>query len=202
MKLDPDNDKQVSGDIKLFISTKVDELSSMIGFSDEFRRAVEDALVKRAEGTFLWVGFAMTELLRKRTCSEVLETIRALPRGLPATYSQMLLQIEPNYRKTTSLILRWVTMAVRPLSLGELAAAIGTQSSALISTEEAVRDQVTMCGALLRTQEQEVGLVHQSAKDYLLDQEADSNAVLKEVSYEPGGSSFSNRTNLPGLHWP
>lgn len=66
MRSDTDNDKQVCSDIKQFVSTRVEELSSIVGFSNDFRQAVEDKLLERATGTFLWVGFAMTELFRKR----------------------------------------------------------------------------------------------------------------------------------------
>ena len=77
----------------------------------------------------------MNELSEKKTCTEVLETLCALPSGLPALYSRMLLQIESSRRRTSSVILRWVTMAIRPLTLQELAAVIGIQSSAFITTK-------------------------------------------------------------------
>lgn len=145
VKLDPDNDGLAANDIERFISIRVQELLRIEGFK-ELRATVQKALLERSEGTFLWVGFVMNELSQKRTCSEVLEALRALPSGLPAMYSRMLLQIDPNRRRTSSLILHWVTMAVRPLTLEELAAAIGTQSSALITAEHAVRDHIALCG--------------------------------------------------------
>jgi Ankyrin repeats (3 copies)/Ankyrin repeats (many copies)/Ankyrin repeat len=82
--------------------------------------------------------------------------------------------------------LRWITMAFRPLTLQELAAAIGIQpSSALITPEQAVRDQVALCGLFLKVQEQGVGLVHQSARDYLLRKEPDSGPDLDEFRIDP-----------------
>jgi ankyrin repeat protein len=184
VKLDPDNDKQVAGDIELFISVKVKELLRIEGFNEEFSTIVQKTLLERSEGTFLWVGFVINELSRKKTCTEVLETLRTLPRGLPAIYSRILLQIESGRRRTSSVILCWVTTAVRPLMLQELAAAMGIQSSALITTEQAVRDQVALCG-LLKVQEQEVILVHQSAREYLLRKEPDSDAVLEGFRIKP-----------------
>ncbi|OCK99917.1 uncharacterized protein K441DRAFT_440748, partial [Cenococcum geophilum 1.58] len=184
VKLDPDNDGLVANDIERFISIRVQELLRIEGFK-ELRATVQKALLERSEGTFLWVGFVMNELSQKRTCSEVLEALRALPSGLPAMYSRMLLQIDPNRRLTSSLILHWVTMAVRPLTLEELAAAIGTQSSALITAEHAARDHIALCGPLLKVQGHEVSLVHQSTRDYLLREEADSNLVLEEYRIKP-----------------
>ena len=189
VKLDPDLDEQVASDIQLLISVKVDELSKIERFND-IRAHVQTILLERAEGTFLWVGFVMNELSQKRTCTEVLETLDALPKGLPATYSRMLLQIESSQRQTTSLLLRWVTMALRPLTLKELAAAIGIGSSALISSNRAIRDQVALCGSFLKIREHEVGLVHQSAKDYLLRENPDDNPLLEQFRIKPEEAHF------------
>jgi Ankyrin repeats (3 copies) len=116
----------------------------------------------------------------------VLEVLNAVPKGLPAIYSQMLLKIESSRRSTSSVILRWITMAFRPLTLQELAAAIGIQpSSTLITPEQAVRDQVTLCGLFFKIQEQEVGLVHQSARDYLLRKKPESDPDLDEFRINP-----------------
>jgi hypothetical protein len=87
--------------------------------------------------------------------------------------------------------LRWVTIAARPLQLQELAAATDIRpSSPQMTIEQAMRDAIGLCGPLLKVQEQEVSLVHQSARDYLLRKRRDnnaSNAVLEtfRVSAEP-----------------
>lgn len=187
VRLDPDNDEKVIGDIKLFVSARVKELFNIEEFNEEFRSSVQTVLLERAEGTFLWVGFAMYELSQVRTRSEVWETLENLPSGLPAIYSRMLLRIPANRREISRAILRWVTLAVRPLRLPELAAAIGTRSSSLVTIEQATHDAITHCGPLLKVQEQEVSLVHQSARDYLLRKEHESNAVLEDlrVAIEP-----------------
>ena len=53
IRLDPDNDKSVVSDIKLFVSARVQELSKIEGFEGKFRASVQTALLARAEGTFL-----------------------------------------------------------------------------------------------------------------------------------------------------
>ena len=92
----------------------------------------------------------------------------------------MLLQIPAEEREVSCAILRWVTLAIRPLQLQELAAATGVRLFYPQETiEQAIRDAITLCGPLLKVQKQEVSLVHQSARDYLLRKERDSNAVLE-----------------------
>ncbi|USP81074.1 hypothetical protein yc1106_08348 [Curvularia clavata] len=196
VKLDPDNDEKVAGDIELFVSTRVGELSTIEGFSENFRASVQTALLQRAEGTFLWVGFAMYELSQKQTCVEILEALKELPSGLPAIYSRMLLQIPARQRELSQAILRWVTMAARPLQLRELAAAVGVQAtSPQITVDQAVRDAIALCGPLLKVQEKEVSLIHQSVRDYLLRKERDSDAVLEafRLIVEPSHLELAQR---------
>jgi ankyrin repeat protein len=185
VRLDPDNDEQVVGDIGLFVSARVQELSRIEGFNEDFRASVQAALLKRAEGTFLWVGYAMHELSQKQTCSEIWEALEDLPSGLPAIYSRMLLHIPAERREVSRAILRWVTMAARPLHLQELAAATDVRpSSSRLTVDQATRDAVALCGPLLKVQMREVSLVHQSARDYLLRTERDSDAVLETFRLE------------------
>ncbi|EUC39746.1 hypothetical protein COCMIDRAFT_10226 [Bipolaris oryzae ATCC 44560] len=159
VRLDPDNDEKVASDIELFVSTRVQELSKIEDFNEDFRASVQTALLQRAEGTFLWVGFAMYELSQKRTCSEIWEALENLPSGLPAIYSRMLLQVPARQREQSQAILRWVTVAARPLQLQELVAAVGIQGTRM-TVEQAARDAVARCRPLLKIQKQEVSLVH------------------------------------------
>ncbi|PGH27749.1 hypothetical protein AJ80_00537 [Polytolypa hystricis UAMH7299] len=96
VKLDPDNEEQVANDIGLFISLKVKELSRIEGFSEEFRTTVQKPfLERRSEGAFLSVGFVMNELSQKRACTEVLQALDDLPKGLPAIFQPNVAQ-EPD----------------------------------------------------------------------------------------------------------
>jgi hypothetical protein len=114
------------------------------------------------------ISHRMHELSQKKTCILILDTLRTIPKGLPAIYSRMLLQIESSRRHTICLILCWVTMALRPLTLEELAAAIGIESSDFLTRDQAIRDHIAFCGYFLKIRDREVGLIHQSARDYLL----------------------------------
>lgn len=180
IKLDPDNNEEVSSDIQNFITTRIQELSNVEGFNDDVRETIHKRLSEGAAGTFLWVGFTMHELLQKRTCTELLETLTDLPRGLPAMYERMLHRIPAAKRGQVSLALQWVTLAFRPLGLEELAVAINLNTSnPLISLEQAARDTIALCGPLLVIENGQVSLVHQSARDYLLRVQEDSDPALE-----------------------
>lgn len=79
--------------------------------------------MERAQGTFLWVGI-VAKSLRKCRPTEVEGALKLFPSGLEEVYARMLLQIDKDRRKIVAKILRWFVMAVRPLTLSELGAAI------------------------------------------------------------------------------
>lgn len=127
-----------------------------------------------------------------------LEALDSLPAGLPAIYSRILLQIPEKHRKISLAILHWVTVALRPLELKELAYAVGVYpSSPLITPEQVIRDKIALCGPLLKIQGKDISLVHQSARDYLLRREPDSVAVLEAFRINLEESHFMlARTSL------
>ena len=67
IRLDRDNDDYVSEDLAQSTRVRASGLSHLPGFEDDFSPFVREKLLELAEGTFLWVGFAMIELLRKKT---------------------------------------------------------------------------------------------------------------------------------------
>lgn len=68
--LDPDNRNEISHNIEVFVESRVRELSDQLEGLPNNTRTIFEAdmrkeLLLRAGGTFLWVGFAMIELLKK-----------------------------------------------------------------------------------------------------------------------------------------
>lgn len=178
VKLDPDNDSYVDRDIRQFISFSVGSLQTP-GLDEDLREKVKETLLRGACGTFLWVGFVMRELSTKTTCTELMETLETLPPGLPGMYSRMLRQTDPNQRPVIFDILKWVTLAFQPLTLGDLATAVGIQATGTLDLNQTVIDHIAMCGPILRVTRDGITLVHQSAKDYLLRTEPDDDPTLE-----------------------
>ena len=178
VRLDLDSDREVNSDLQRFITIKVNELSAEKSYSNGLRASVERALLERAKGTFLWVGFVIGEL-RKMAPAEVEDSLNHLPIGLKGMYDRMLLQIREERRHIAASILRWVTMAVRPLTLTELSSATGVRPVANLDIDEVMRDHIRFCGYLLTITGNDVGLVHQSVKDYLLRNCPDLDPLLE-----------------------
>ena len=192
VKLDPDNNDSVNANIQRFISVRTEELSKALGSRNECEKEVRVSLLTRSEGTFLWVGFAMYVLLHLTTWTEVFEALRTLPSGLPAIYSRMLCQIPVVKRQLSAKILQWVAMALRPLKLLEIAAAIDLKpTSPSISLEHAMKDEITLCGSFLKVQDsEEVTLIHQSVRDFLLDGMQLNEPGLEVFKISPDESHF------------
>jgi ankyrin repeat protein len=187
LRLDPDCDGKIGEDVQKFVSARVQDLWAQHGLDENLRRHVESTLLERSEGSFLWVGFAIAELLKKQTLIEIEQCLDDLPVGLPAFYGRMLRQIAAQDTDKIARLLQWTTLSARPLSLTEFAAAIDCKATRLRSTEEVVRDLVTLCQPFLAIQskaiaelenkstddklniddEQTVTLIHQSARDFL-----------------------------------
>ena len=179
--LDPDADTEVNDDIQLFIKNKVDYLATRKQYPEPLRVRVEEVFQNRAQGTFLWIGIVAKVLEKYKAVNDVEKALDDFPPGLEKLYARMLLQIAIGRREIAAKILCWVVMAVRPLTLPELSIAIETtvRPSAILSRDEVVRDQVLNCGYFLTIEGDKVGLIHQSAKDYLLRKTSDPDPKLE-----------------------
>jgi ankyrin repeat protein len=174
--LDSDNDHNVNSDIGRFTQVKMQELSERVLLSSSLRTRIQETLLKKASGTFLWIGYAMSELSTKTTGLEVEEVVNDLPKALPALYDRMIRRIAPEKLKMITPLLHWIALAVRPLSFAELAVATSWQHQ-----EQTLRDLVKICEPFISVQHDKVVLVHQSAKDYLLRRTKDNDATLESV---------------------
>ncbi|KAA8893974.1 ankyrin repeat-containing domain protein [Sphaerosporella brunnea] len=165
--------EKLKDDITLFVDSRVHRLFKG-GLIDEVRQA----LVGGADGMFLWVSLMLEEFEMATTTTPraIRERLKALPRGLPAVYENILGRIQPEDRKRAENILQWVTWAMRPLTLEELAIAIAirTDMSSLSEIEDDIETDPRkvlrlIFGPMLKIEvDDTVHLVHQSAKDFLI----------------------------------
>lgn len=189
VNLDIESENEVNNDIQRFISAEVKELSKRAGYSVELHKEVENALLEGAEGSFLWVSFVVVEL-QKKARAEVKDALKGISRGLPAIYHRMLRQIVDIRRDTASLIFLWIVTALRPLTLTELAIATKKTESDTVSQDQAIQDDVELCGPILKIKGHEVILVHQSAKDYLLRERSDNDPILEHFRIKREEANF------------
>ncbi|KAF5006657.1 hypothetical protein FDECE_6991 [Fusarium decemcellulare] len=163
-------------DVVRVINAKIQEHDIFSELGHEFINEVKETLEKRSGGTFLWVGFAIRELLSAETKTEMRRVLEAMPQGLEALYSHILLRIKVRWREDIAQLLHWVIQARHSLTASELAGAMGAQVQTIL-------DLVTMSGSLLtwgqrpeytivrfewgRSDHRVVKLLHASVSDFL-----------------------------------
>ncbi|KFY79076.1 hypothetical protein V499_01886 [Pseudogymnoascus sp. VKM F-103] len=169
-------------DTNAYITSRVAQLAKRKGISTSLVKHIEEIFQKKSEDTFLWVSF-MADDLEKQTVSGIEKALHTLPRGLNEIYERILLGIKPDDTAIIATMLQWISLAMSPLTVPQLAEAMRVQASSYLSKEELCMIYIESCGHLLQvsclsdpdesSQDSEVSLgpsvtfVHQSVKDFI-----------------------------------
>ena len=140
-------------------------------------------MLEKAEDSYFYVECVTTELAQETTLARVEERLDQMPSGLDAYFRHVLRQIYERGRLLAiTQILRLVAIAVRPLTVVELAEALRTLSFAgteapihlekasKLALHEAVRsitDYIGQCSPLLQIRNNSVFFANDSAKQFL-----------------------------------
>jgi AAA ATPase domain len=136
-------------------------------------------LLDRANKTYLWVALAMG-MLNSDAAERIIESEDAvdklLPKGLNAIVNRMLLEAlesedEPRRGinpENTAEIIRWVSLAFRPLTVAEIRAATGVTDDNIRRCKHILSLPKEIIEGGKVNDEMELRLVHQSLKEYLL----------------------------------
>ena len=179
LRLDSDAAIELRGDIEAVIFAKVQELSRLGSYTLQLQSTVEEAFRRGAKGTFLWVGLMAKDFKQKKT-SEVARTLQALPTGLSAAYERLFLEIPDNDRDFLAVVLRWVTVAVRPLSLTELGLITALDCPQGLSLESVAREYIDQYPSLLKFDSSGVvAFHHQFTREFLIREDVDVSPRLQ-----------------------
>ncbi|KAF2677680.1 beta transducin-like protein HET-D2Y [Lentithecium fluviatile CBS 122367] len=165
-----ENAKQVSRAVDVYIDDKLSRLES-IQDDDDLTGRVRDILRRKANGTFLWVALVVQELERPESW-DPLQVVEEVPTDLHQLYGRMLNQIQQLPKRNSEvcrLVLSTAIVAYRPLHLAEIGSLCRVPGQ-ILGLTKTVRKIVAMCGSFLTIRENQVYLIHQSAKDYLSDE--------------------------------
>ena len=114
---------RINDDLSKFIDVKVDELSTKKRYQPKQKDMIKHALTEKADGTFLCISLVVQDLAKTRIFSLVSKKLQELPSDLNKVYDRILSQIDVDCEEIAKLILRWVAVARRPLTVDELAMA-------------------------------------------------------------------------------
>ncbi|KAG4437290.1 hypothetical protein IFR05_007228 [Cadophora sp. M221] len=194
------NQDSISTAVSTYIEHKVGELAKRKKYNAELESSVREYLSLNADATFLWVALVLKELetIDRR---DTLTRIRAFPPGLGPLYEQMMAQIsESNKANLCKRILSIVAVVKRPITLRELVSLDDTLHKLdypdnLSEDIEDLEQTVGQCGSFLTIRESTVYFVHQSAKDFLL-QENISQEIFRFEINETNHAIFSRSLQL------
>jgi WD40 repeat protein len=152
-------------DIRKFVE---EEIKHMRG-SDELKQRLTQSIMDRSGGNFLWVRLVLEEILKCHTENSIQETLDQIPEGMNSLYQHMELGILNNQRKSDRILAKslfqWTICAQRPLTLKELSQALRPENPEFLDLRRTIQD---VCGQfILVGQNGQVGMVHQTARDYL-----------------------------------
>jgi hypothetical protein len=135
---------------------------------------IQDALLKGAQGMFLWAALQIQSLCDMTTDQAIRQALADLPKDLSETFSRILQRARKADHFLQAKTLHIVLAAYRPLSTDELREALSVtpgdatwDSSKLLND---IRSALACCGCLLVVDEEEstVRVLHHSFKQYLL----------------------------------
>ncbi|KAL8884110.1 MAG: hypothetical protein Q9215_007769, partial [Flavoplaca cf. flavocitrina] len=177
--------EDVDEDIKSFLEYQVSQ--SEILSDPRVRHRIIRILNIRSKGMFLWVALMIKELDLCSTVEEIEDAFNRLPDGLNEVYERILTRLHGSYKPSRKIfccrLLKWITLAKRPLHLTEVGEALRVQYAAgvddfgssqllLCST----RELELVCGSLVTVKGGTIQLIHLSTKEFLLDRKRASDS--------------------------
>ena len=189
--IDPDHNVSVQIDLDSFISESVDALARTKKYDSALKETVHRGLSEGADGTFLWVSYAVKEL-QKTPPSETSATLSRQPKGLNGIYERMLLEIDDSKRQEVVEMLRWLVAAERPLRLSELKAGLVSRIRGTNTTSN-IEERVGFAGSILKvvdSTDPSVQFFHRTAKTFLLNLDSTSNPGLHEFEMKEPEINF------------
>ncbi|KAJ2896038.1 hypothetical protein MKZ38_005923 [Zalerion maritima] len=168
---------QTSSDISLYVREYLQEQEQngyLVVGDRSLLGEIKDALVRHADGMFLWVVYLIDELCTQHCDDDIRRSLRNLPKNLEETFERALSRIVS--RQKTAIVQKifpWVAVAKRHLTLDELREAlsieIGQQSSRPERLINGIERIASWCENLLRVDEElkTVEFFHHTVHDFI-----------------------------------
>ena len=179
----------IKKDLSIAIKANVANFAMFYNIDPEMQEEISRELEEKADGNFLWATIAEDLISRKSiiTNDGIEQLLNSLPSGLPGIYNTLLKSIDLCRNQFALNALKWITLAPRPMKLAEMRVALALQPDSR-DMEDVARYQpynveaelMKTFSSLVKVLNDEVHLVHESAKDFLLGQSVESNQGPKE----------------------
>lgn len=181
IRLKAENESEaVEKDIERVIRARIKDIAGIKNFSAELQDQLQTYLMGNADRTFLWVSLILQQIEDSMSASQasIENIISSVPRTLDALYEKILSQAEDQVRLRK--LLHIIVGAKAYLSLAEINIALHIDSTTM--DYKSLRRQCepslgmenflkSLCGPFVRIAGTHVFLVHQTAKEFLVQQQ-------------------------------
>jgi ankyrin repeat protein len=179
---------QIHEEINLVVKVSVAELGQNLGLETGTQQRLEKELCEMKHRTYLWLYLAIDDI--KRTLKNSLrpdrEPIPPLPKNVPEAFERILDRAPSDQRAKVETILRIIVGARRPLTIREMAMALGvattpdadTAKEACLSPKGLDKKIRQLCGLFVFIKESKIYLIHQTAREFLISNH-DKSASLR-----------------------
>ena len=172
-RLTPSNDQQQTGksDLRRHTEAKISAsgLDSKIS-NKETTELITNALGDRADQSFEWIGLAIEKLMTMKE-NQIKKCLAHIPDNVEDMLVQTLLAVPSRQRPHVAAILKWIALAVRPLSTLELTKAVKYSLKTPFS-KRSLKKALAVCHGLVRRQDKQVILAQQSVYELLFQEQS------------------------------
>ncbi|KAB2573253.1 Vegetative incompatibility protein HET-E-1 [Lasiodiplodia theobromae] len=164
--------ESISAAVGALIKHKVSELAVLNNYDESTRDCVLEYLASNANATFLWIALVCRNL-REVPQQNVKDALGAFPPGLDSLYRRAIMQIGQSCdTDLCKRVMASVATAYQPVTMRELVALVDDATDDQESMQESVQEIVRSCSPFLVVRDDTVYFVHQSAKDFLIQESA------------------------------
>ena len=184
IKGEEQNDK-IHEEIDLVVRTRLRELAETVPLSPELHHRLEQQLLQMEHRTYLWLHLAIDDIRTtfKDSLRPTEDWITLIPPSVNAAYEKILCRVPACLMDRVKKILEIIVAARRPLTIQEMAMALGIATSLGSPTiKQAGLDPIGLdgklrrwCGLFVFTNNSKIYLIHQTAREFLIEKENSSN---------------------------
>jgi ankyrin repeat protein len=184
LKGEEEND-QIHEEINLVIRIRVKELAETALLSSDIQQQLEHQLLQMEHRTYLWLHLAIDDIRTtfQNSFWPAEEPIRLIPASVDAAYERILSRVPSNQVHTVRKILQIIVGARRPLTIQEMAMALGialsprshSAAEAGINPARLAERIRQLCGLFVFVNNSKIYLIHQTAREFLISGDFTSN---------------------------
>lgn len=193
-----DENALVHDEISLVIKMRVAELAESLQLHSDIHSRLEQQLLKMEHRTYLWLYLAMDDIETqfRNSLEPEEESIELIPSSVSAAYTKILEFVPPDKKQDVELVLHIIVGSRRPLTIDEMAVALGiakdghskTNRRSTLQPQGLAEKLRHLCGLFVYIQDSRIYLIHQTAREFLLHnkgewffQQNETNVLLSKI---------------------